>query len=820
MDPRTNRRNMGSIEAQVSVPACAMRFNSRHILFALSVSLIYYLLNLPEVIVISNLGMTVWYPAVGLVLAVLLGVSPWYFFVLMAADMLTTALIYHQPLVSWSVLFSPPVSAGSYALAAYFLRTSLHIDLKLSRRLDILRYLIATLIGALGATFGGVVSLAADKSIPWSQFWPTILTWYAGDAISLLSFAPFLLIFVLPSVRRWLSAPDHDSELAEVVRPDSTPPVTMADLFEAVGQASSIVLVLWIMFGPKWSEGQYFYLAFIPIVWIAMRHGIKRVVVGLLGMHFGIVFALGTIARGPVKPVKIEVLMLVVSATGLVIGAAVTERKRIANDLEDHTRFLNSLIENSPMGIVIHDLEGRVQLYNDAFSQLFLLGQEDITGQLLDSLISSPDQELEVKDVTSQLVSGKPVHTTARKTRRDGTILDLEINAVAIVRDGQTNGAYVIYRDISEQVRATAVGKEHAEALNVWVNELQLRTLQMTLLNDMAGLLQCAASTEEAFGVVAQAARNLFVVSTSGGLFIFKSSRNLLEISTTWGKGYASEQMFAPDGCWALRRGQAHWSEFPGGSAVCPHLRNAIPASYLCVPMVAQGETVGVLHIQYDRSASNKGIEAFETLQDSQQRLAIAVAGQVALSLASLRLRETLRDQSIRDPLTGLFNRRFMQESLDRELQRARRKNRPLAIIFLDLDHFKRFNDVFGHDAGDVVLKAMAELFGNHFRGEDVICRYGGEEFAMILPESSASDAASRADELRQAAKALKVQYKGMTLEPVTLSIGIAAFPEHAPNGEELLQIADKCLYVSKAKGRDRITVAVRSANSLADTSP
>jgi len=335
----------------------------------------------------------------------------------------------------------------------------------------------------------------------------------------------------------------------------------------------------------------------------------------------------------------------------------------------------------------------------------------------------------------------------------------------------------------------------------------------------MAGLLQCSASTQEAFGVVAQAARNLFVASTSGALFIFKSSRNLLEVAATWGKAYVSEQMFAPDGCWGLRRGQAHWSEFPGGSAMCPHLRNAVPASYLCVPMVAQGETVGVLHIQYDRSASNKGMEAFETLQDTQQRLAVAVAGQVALSLASLRLRETLRDQSIRDPLTGLFNRRFMQESLDRELQRARRKNRPLAIIFLDLDHFKRFNDVFGHDAGDVVLKAMADLFGNHFRGEDVICRFGGEEFAMILPESSAGDAAARADELRQAAKLLRVQYKGMTLDPVTLSIGIAAFPDHAANGEELLQMADKCLYVSKAQGRDRITVADSRSNSLAENS-
>jgi diguanylate cyclase (GGDEF)-like protein len=149
-----------------------------------------------------------------------------------------------------------------------------------------------------------------------------------------------------------------------------------------------------------------------------------------------------------------------------------------------------------------------------------------------------------------------------------------------------------------------------------------------------------------------------------------------------------------------------------------------------------------------------------------------------------------------------------MQESLDREILRATRKNRSLAMIFVDVDHFKHFNDVYGHEAGDEVLRSMGSFFRSHFRGDDVVCRYGGEEFAIILPESSAQDAAVRAEVLRVAAKNLKIVHQGTTLDAVTLSAGIAGYPEHASSAAELLQVADACLYEAKTSGRDQIMIA------------
>jgi diguanylate cyclase (GGDEF)-like protein len=310
----------------------------------------------------------------------------------------------------------------------------------------------------------------------------------------------------------------------------------------------------------------------------------------------------------------------------------------------------------------------------------------------------------------------------------------------------------------------------------------------------------------EAYAVVADALPKLFPTTMSGILYVFKSSRNAVETATKWGKPF-SETKFAPTECWSLRLGQPYWSGYPSTKPVCQHLKGPGPGRYLCVPMVGQGNTLGVLHLEFVvRPESNLTLEG---VQDSWQRLAAMVAVQVALSLAGLQLQETLRDQSIRDPLTGLFNRRYMEESLDRELQRATRKNRSLALLFLDLDHFKRYNDKCGHDAGDAVLRRMAEVFREHFRGDDVICRYGGEEFAIILPESNAVDAAKRAEALRREVRQIEMRHQGQLLDPVTFSGGVAGFPDNGVTAEEILRAADQSLYRSKAEGRDRISVAV-----------
>jgi diguanylate cyclase (GGDEF)-like protein len=184
------------------------------------------------------------------------------------------------------------------------------------------------------------------------------------------------------------------------------------------------------------------------------------------------------------------------------------------------------------------------------------------------------------------------------------------------------------------------------------------------------------------------------------------------------------------------------------------------------------------------------------------------VPEQLGLALANLRLREKLRSESIRDALTGLFNRRYMEESLDLELARAQRALEPVGVLLVDVDHFKRFNDTFGHGGGDAILSALGGLLRGSVRGGDVACRLGGEEFLLILPGAPLAELPARADALRESVRALRIFHRGRPLDPVTVSIGVAAAPDHGGTRDALLRAADGALYRAKRAGRDQVAVA------------
>jgi len=342
------------------------------------------------------------------------------------------------------------------------------------------------------------------------------------------------------------------------------------------------------------------------------------------------------------------------------------------------------------------------------------------------------------------------------------------------------------------------------------VKELECRNEELNLLGEMGGLLQSSQTNEEAFGVVTRYVQLLFP-SESGGVFIFRSSRNALEAVATWGQAHSSQEIFPPGNCWALKRGKVHMVRGGDLKIACQHVEVSLLAGsgYMCVPLIAQGEVLGLLYLQQPAAPDTKG-DNWESISKPIERLTTTMAEQISLAIANIQLRERLRDQAIRDPLTNLFNRRYMEETLEREIGRVSRKKLPLGIIMLDIDHFKRLNDKYGHDAGDTVLREISIFLHSHLRKEDIACRYGGEEFILILPGAELNITLGRAEELQQGIQRLNIESHGQVLGVLTISLGVVVFPDHGSDMDMLLQAVDEALYRAKAEGRNCVIVGKR----------
>ena len=361
---------------------------------------------------------------------------------------------------------------------------------------------------------------------------------------------------------------------------------------------------------------------------------------------------------------------------------------------------------------------------------------------------------------------------------------------------------------VSERHEIETALRQSNDRLKRGVGELKQHNDKMILLNEMGDLLQSCSTAEEAYTIISQFGERLFM-EESGAICMINNSRNLVETAVVWGKHPPRQDIFTLNECWALRRGKIHLLNESGLELLCQHLTAQPPLAALCIPMMAHGDTMGILHLQSGRASPDQSIQEQVVITEIQLQLAKAMADTVALALANLKLRMSLHDQSIRDPLTDLFNRRYLEETLEREIHRAARLQRSVAVIMLDIDHFKRYNDTFSHEAGDILLRELGIFLKQQIRGGDFACRYGGEEFVLILPEISLEDLRQSAERLRKKVKELHIQYSGGTLEPITLSLGVALFPVHGATGKAVIHAADEALYEAKHQGRDRVVMAL-----------
>ncbi len=355
---------------------------------------------------------------------------------------------------------------------------------------------------------------------------------------------------------------------------------------------------------------------------------------------------------------------------------------------------------------------------------------------------------------------------------------------------------------LSDQIKnlEARVGERTSE-LTGWVGELEQRNQEIVTINSMGDILQACVSHDEIYTVIVKTIKALFPHS-SGHLKMCGGTDKELESTINWNESLkkSENQVYEFDDCWSLRRGKTYIMNDSDHSLVCRHTEaidgNVSP--YICVPMIVQGEVLGILHIKPQSSE----------IDINKRRLAETVAEHAGLSLANLTLQHTLHEQSIKDVLTGLYNRRYAEEFFMRERHRAVRHGIKIGLMLMDVDFFKKVNDNQGHDAGDEVLRQLGALLTHEFRKEDTVCRYGGEEFLAILPYANQEGCRNRAELVRKRVEEkLKIPWSGAVLE-ITISIGVAFFPDHGDTLQQAVEAADAALYKAKQQGRNCVITA------------
>jgi diguanylate cyclase (GGDEF)-like protein/PAS domain S-box-containing protein len=486
----------------------------------------------------------------------------------------------------------------------------------------------------------------------------------------------------------------------------------------------------------------------------------------------------------------------------LITLADITKSVRSESELRKSQEKFSKLFEANPDCVVLTNLEdGKIIDVNPGFVGMF--------GYLKDEVIEKTTEELHLwsdgmdrKDLIQRLVStGECMNYETLLVTKDGWVMPVSISARTLELENEILSVSII-RDISQYKNSERALQKANDKLSLWIDELESRNREANLLNEMGDMLQSCLSLDEAYKVVGKYAEQLFA-GQSGALYAFNPERKTLQKKSDWGKKVDSCEEFEPEDCWAIRRGHVHEMIGNKNPLLCNHVIQDIEEGgfiqNLCFPLIAQGETLGSLYLQLQ---PGQDIEHWKQIGTS-------LAERAALDFANQRLRFKLHQQSIRDPLTGLFNRRYMEETLHREIRRAARHGAQLSLAMIDVDYFKNFNDKYGHEVGDQVLKEMAGYLQSNLRVEDIVCRFGGEEFIVILPDASLEDTVRRANQWRESIKKINVGHYDQVLDHITISVGVATFPQHGNTVDTLLRIVDNALYKAKDKGRDCVISAV-----------
>ncbi|MHC5741150.1 MAG: sensor domain-containing diguanylate cyclase [Nostoc sp.] len=495
--------------------------------------------------------------------------------------------------------------------------------------------------------------------------------------------------------------------------------------------------------------------------------------------------------------------LLYLMPTAYQVVKAIAKSQEDTHELQRSQQMQQLFLDNGPFGAYIKDEQSRMLYYNQELQSKFSVDPQEWLGKTDSEFLPDPEEGRQIMENDQVVLKTlRPLKLIEEVKLSDNDQPCYWLSFKFPFNDYAT-GAYRIGGisiDITESIEAQRSLTDLNQQLEEKTLELKVKKRELISLSDMADTLYSCESEDEVYQVVALTCSKLFP-NMSGSIYIIANSKNYVQINSIWGGERSSKEIFSLSDCWALRRGKLNLLSPRNSGLICSHLIEPVSGAHLCLPLFGQGELVGILHIY-----------ALEEISPEDQQTTEIIARTLGIALNNLSIKKRLTHDSLRDGMTQLFNQSYMQTITEQRLAEAERSGQPLSIIFLDIDNFKSYNSRYGHVTANIVLQGLAKLLLKSIRSFDIACRWGGEEFVIVMPNMTLETLRKRVEQLRLDVEQMQLRDGDQILQSITASFGIAV-SEPGITVKDFLNRANQAMLEAKRTGKNRVREYVNTYN-------